>query len=136
MLPGSAEWLLARIDAHVALMLRKELRRIQRDLDAVFAGLWLTTTRGDVLVEFAGEVAFAPPNCPLVQATVPIFEEYVSADGLQHEAVVHRPRLGRGMPRLALLIADPRGHGNPVVFDAVEASGERVEEILVAAIAA
>ncbi|MGE0790071.1 MAG: hypothetical protein AB7S26_30640 [Sandaracinaceae bacterium] len=133
-IPGTGDWLLASIDARVELRLRKELRSAQRDLDAVFAGLWVTTIRGDVLVEFAGELAVAPEGCPLVHTTIPTFETFVGVDGLHHDAVIHRPRLGRGMPRLSVLVADPAGMSSAELFDAVEASTERVEEILVAAL--
>lgn len=130
-IPGTGDWLLARIDARVELKLRKELRRLQHDLDAIFAGLWVATTRGDILVEFAGEIAVAPSSCPFVHTSVPTFETFVGADGLQHDAVVHRPRLGRGMPRLDLLVVDAAGADSAALFDAVESGSERVEEILV-----
>lgn len=131
-MPGTGDWLLERIDARVELKLRKELRRLQHDLDAVFAGLWVATTRGDVLVEFAGEIAVAPSSCPFVHTSVPTFETFVGADGLQYDAVVHRPRLGRGMPHLGLLVANAAEIAANVLFDAVAASGERIEEALVA----
>lgn len=130
-IPGTGDWLLARIDARAELKLRKELRRLQHDLDAVFVGLWVATARGDVLVEFAGEIAVAPPSCPFVHTTVPTFETFVGADGLQHDAVVHRPRLGRGMPRLDLLVADAGELEARALFDAAAGSAERLEEILV-----
>jgi hypothetical protein len=135
-LPGTGDWLLARIDVRVELQLRRELRRLQRDLDAVFAGLWVATISGDVLVEFAGEMAVAPAQCPFVEPTVPTFETFVGADGTHHDAVVHRPRLGRGMPRLSMLVADAARTEAAELFDAIESSAERIEDILVGAVAA
>ena len=40
MLPGTADWLLARVSLAAQLKLRRELRRTQRGLDARFAGLF------------------------------------------------------------------------------------------------
>ena len=133
MIPGTSEWLLARVNVRVEIKLRKELRRLQREMDATVAGLWVDAGRAEVLVEFAGEIGVAPERCPYVTTTVPTFETFVGADGTEHDAVVHRPRLGRAGPGLRLLVADAALDA-AARFDAVAASGERIEEILVAAL--
>lgn len=133
LLRGTGDWLLVRIDPRTALKLRKELRRLQRDLDAIFVGLWVSTTRGDVLVEYAGEHAIAPESCPFIASTVPSFETVRGADGDDYAAVLHRPRLGRDMPRLSLLAMM---NDDAAAFDVVEEAGERLEAILVEALPA
>lgn len=132
-IPGTGDWLLARVDARVELKLRKELRRLQRDLDAIFVGLWVAATRSDVLLEFAGEIAIAPSRCPSVSSTAPSFETLLCADGAEHDAIVHRPRLGRRMPQIVLAAVETGVAAAPVLFDVVEDSGERIEELLVGA---
>ncbi|MCZ7679832.1 MAG: hypothetical protein M5U28_14135 [Sandaracinaceae bacterium] len=135
LLGHTPERLLARIDARVQLKLRKELRRLQRDAGLLFVGLWVTrTAHGDVLVEFGGESVVAPQRYPVVATNMPTLDTFRGADGEEHEAVLYRPRLGRGMPRLGLLAADVRGLHAPPLYDAIEQLGDAVEEILVEAI--
>lgn len=133
-IPGTGDWLLARIDARVELKLRKELRRLQREVGLLFVGLWVSSTRGDVLIEFSGESAIAPQRYPFVTTSVPTQEVFRGSDGEEHDAVLYRPRLGRGMPQLGLLAADVRGLDVSALFDAVEQLGDDVEDILVAAL--
>ncbi|MFO0684927.1 MAG: hypothetical protein U0234_22910 [Sandaracinus sp.] len=132
LLPNTAEHLLSRIDARTELKLRRELRRLQRDVGLLFVGLWVSSTRGDVLIEFAGESAIAPQRYPFITTSAPTLEPFRGSDGEDHEAVVYRPRLGRGMPQLGLLAADVRGLDASPLYDAVEGTGDAVEEILVA----
>lgn len=134
LLPRSPEWLLARIDARTELRLRRALRGLQRDIGLLFVGLWVTTTSGDVLIEFSGESAVAPRRYPFVLTNSPTLESFGGPDGTDHEAVVYRPRIGRGMPRLGLLAADVRGLDAPALYDAVERLGDTVEEILVSVV--
>lgn len=130
-LPGSAEWLMARVNAPVALALRKELRRLQRESGVLFAGLWVTTSSGNTLIEHAGEPTIAPAVYPFVSASVPTLESFCGSDGDEHEAVLYRPRLGRRMPQLGLLAADVRGLEAANLYDAIERAGDAVEAILV-----
>lgn len=133
-IPGAGDWLLARIDARAELKLRKELRRLQREVGLLFVGLWVSSTRGDILIEFSGEAAIAPQRYPFVSSSVPTLEVFRGSDGEEHDAVLYRPRLGRGMPPLGLLAADVRGLDGSALFDTVEQLGDAVEEILVGAL--
>lgn len=133
-IPGTGDWLLARVDARTELNLRKELRRLQREVGLLFVGLWVSSTRGDVLIEFSGESATAPQRYPFITTSVPTLDSFRGLDGVDHDAVVYRPRLGRGMPHLGLLAADVRGLEASGLYDAMEQLGDAVEEILVSAI--
>jgi len=130
--PGTAGWLLSRMKPAVTLALRQELRKVQRELDATLAAVWVVGGSREFLA-YVGERGVAPAELPVVESTVPSFERIRDAAGVDHDAVVARPQLGIGMPRLGLIIVgaavEPR-----VLFDAVEAAGDRIEVVVVRAL--
>jgi hypothetical protein len=134
-LPGTVPWALARLDLRAQAAVRAELRRLRRDLDALYAGVWLGAARDAEVVAFSGEREDAPHPFPSLASTVPSFEHVRDAAGQERAAVVFPPQLGRGMPRAGLIVVEPARYDAPVLFDAVEASGERIEAIVVAELA-
>jgi hypothetical protein len=131
MLPGTPERLLARIDAKSSLKLRRVLRGLCRELDAMFAGLWTTTSaHGDVLIEYAGEISYAPAIYPYVSTSQPTFDRVRAADTCEHDAVLHRPRLGRGQPTLGLIVVSFGDMSANVIYDIVEHFADEIEGVL------
>lgn len=129
--PGTVEWLLVSIDLRAQAAVRRELRRLLREVDAMFAGVWI---RGpQELIAFAGECAAAPVQYPDVASTVVSTAAVRDTSGQEYDAVVVPPQLGRSMPRLGLIAVGVTA--GPDVFEAVEACAERVEAIIVDAIA-
>jgi len=82
---------------------------------------------------YVGERGVAPAGLPVVQSTVPLFERIRDASCVDHDAVVARPQLGIGMPRLGLIIVGAAVEQR-VLFDAVEAAGDRIEMVVVRAL--
>lgn len=136
-LPGTRQWLLARLDLRVLFALRTELRALVAMTDASYAGLFITRAPGPSTdeLEWAGEHVLGPRALPELRSTMPSFGDVVCRDGDARHSVIHRVRLGRQMPQLGLSVVDPGPGAASSVFEVVELSAHRLEEIVVTAIA-
>lgn len=131
---STAEWLLGKLDLHAQLELRRVLRELDRRSDARMVSVWVIELDGTPrLVEYAGDDAVRPRALPRATESVPSYATLTCRGGEAHEAVVHRVRLGRGMPSVLLVLVDAHLHG-PGPMKLVEDYGERVEQIIVDAV--
>jgi hypothetical protein len=132
---GTMAWVLDRVDIRTQRELRCVLRSYERRLDARLIALYATgpsAPRG-LLLEHHGDDAIMPRPFPLISSSVASYETVHGADGDDHEAVVHRIRIGRGLPPLGIVVVDMDAEG-PAALNAVEDCADEVEEIVVRAI--
>lgn len=130
--PSTAAWLLARVGPRVELQLRNLLRSLEREADARLVSLHVVDGFGTHLLEFAGDDAIMPTALPWNTSSVPSFVTVRCRDRESRAALAHRVRLGRGMPRVLLVVLDSI-ETTPELMDQVEDVGARVEEVLVCA---
>lgn len=131
--PGTAAWLLARVGPRVELQLRNLLRGLEREADARLVSLHVVDGFGTHLLEFAGDDAIMPTALPWNTSSVPSFVDVRCRDRESRTALVHRVRLGRGMPR-ALLVVLESIETTPALVELAEDVGARIEEVLVATV--
>jgi hypothetical protein len=132
-LPGSPEWLLRRIDARTELRIRKELRRLEREADARLVVTWIVGQKA--AVAYAGDFDVVPHPLPDLRSTVPSHDDVTLLHGEREQAVVHQIIVGRGITKMAVAIVAPGVTENATLFDLIADTAERIEEIVVGAIA-
>lgn len=131
-IPGSADWLLRRIDLRAELRLRKELRRLERDADARLVVLWISGQQE--VVAYAGDFAAVPHRLPVLESTVPAHDTVTLVDGEREHAVVQQVVVGRGITKMAIAIIAPGVTSNAVLFDLIAGAAEQVEGVVVEAV--
>lgn len=131
--PDSAEWLLSRIDLRTELCVRKQLRRLEREADARLVVVWVHG-REDVVV-YAGDIAAMPHPFPTQESTVPGHEDVTLSNGEREHAVTHQIVIGRRVVKMGIALIAPGITKSAVLFDLVAATAERIEEIVVEAVA-
>lgn len=122
---------LAKVSAPTQLRLRRLLREACRDLDAVFAGVWLVDRAytGERL-EYGGDPRLGPAKIPIAESEVASFTTIVDASADTHGAVICGGRLGRFYPSLSVVVVDP-GSPNARLLEAVEELVWAIEEVVV-----
>lgn len=134
-IPGTLDWLNARLDLRGRRELRAILRRLERACDARLAVLWASETYAkNAVIEYSGDDAVMPPALPELASSIPSREVLRDRHGEQHDAVVHKIRLGGGVPILGAAIVVPGVEDPNELFDAIERAGAAVEGVLVEAV--
>jgi hypothetical protein len=131
-LPGSATWLLQRVDLCAQAKLRAEVRILRAQLDASFVGFWVGRDDAQLLA-FAGEGRMAPAPFPILTSSLPSDECVRDMHGTSHNAFVYPPQLGARMPAAGLMVIGSEC-AVPTMFDAMEACGAKLELIVAKAV--
>lgn len=132
----SVDWILERLDVRAQREMRRVLRTYEQALDARLVAVFATgpSAPHGVLMEYHGDDAVMPRPFPFIASSIPSHETVACVDGDEHAAVVHRFRIGRGLPALGIVVLDVGALG-PTVLDAVEECADKIEDIVVRAIA-
>lgn len=134
-IPRTLDWLNARLDLRGHRELRAILRSLERECDARLAVLWASETYAkNAVVEFSGDDAVMPPTLPELASSIPSRDVLRDRYGEQHDAVIHKIRLGGGVPTLGAAIVVPGEEDPERLFDAIERAGEAIERALVEAV--
>ncbi len=130
--PGTAIWLLRRIDVRTEHRLRKELRRLEREADARLVVLWILGH--EEVVAYAGDIAAVPHPLPSLESSVPAHDGVTLIGGEREHAVTQQVLIGRGITKMAIAIIAPGVTQSAALFDLVADTAERLEEIVVGAL--
>ena len=135
-MPGSAEWLLARITLRTEHRIRKVLRRVEREADAQLVLLWLLTDVRPEVVSSSGDINLMPSPFPKLESTVPSLMNITTCLGDVEPAVVQQVVVGTRVEKLMFAVIAPGPANREVLLRMAESAAEVLEEIIVDAVAA
>lgn len=133
MIPGTSEWLSVLFKPMLELRVRKQLRMLEQAVEARCVALWMPHGMSDEVITFSGDRHALPRRFEHLQTSVPSHCE-MEIDGGWEDAVVCGVRLGRTLPTLGLAAISPRICLSAELLQAVGATGEALEEVIVAAL--
>jgi hypothetical protein len=116
----------ALLGAQQRLQVRRILRALRRDLEALLAALVVE----DEVLDFVGELEHQPRRLPRVELVAPAQDAVELRDGTVGRLLTAQARLVRGWPRLTLLVVEPGDLEFSAAAAILERATEKLEDLL------
>lgn len=134
-LPHTLEWIREKLDLRALAEFRRQLRSLERLSDARLVVLWAAENAAKTSVlASTGDDEVLPAELPDLRVSVPSRETVRDRHRERQAAVVLKIRLGGDAPTLGLMIVAPGHDPGPPLLDALEATAEAIEMVVVGAV--